>query len=98
MRVRGLVLALWLIGPFGLLNAAPAQVVSKSSIHPTDAVGVANREISNHLNSFAMIFGRCVWIPTSPMAALAAPRLFYGVGIISGADVAGSYGRKLVTA
>ena len=36
-----------------------------------------------------MIFGRCVWIPPSPKAALAALSLFYGVGIGSGADVAG---------
>ncbi|HEX2151569.1 MAG TPA: hypothetical protein VHG31_06180, partial [Stellaceae bacterium] len=80
---------LGLISPFGLLNAAPAQIVSKGSMRTTGDVAVASGEMSNHLNSFAMIFGRCVWIPPSPMAALAALRLFYGVGIGSGADAAG---------
>jgi hypothetical protein len=30
------------------------------------------------VNSFAMIFGRCVWIPPSPKAALMALSYFYG--------------------
>ena len=29
------------------------------------------------MNSFAMIFGHCVWIPRSPKAALAALSLFF---------------------
>ena len=33
------------------------------------------------MNSFAMIFGHCVWIPPSPMAALVALHLFFGVDI-----------------
>lgn len=40
------------------------------------------------MNSFAMIFGHCVWIPPSPKAALVALNLFYGIGMSSGADVA----------
>jgi hypothetical protein len=31
------------------------------------------------MNSFAMIFGHCVWIPPSPKAALIALSLFYGI-------------------
>ena len=89
MRVKDLVLALGLIGPCGLSNAAPAQIVSKDGVRSVGELGVAGAEIPNHLNSFAMIFGRCVWVPPSPMAALAALRLFYGVGIGDGADAAG---------
>jgi hypothetical protein len=33
------------------------------------------------MNSFAMIFGHCVWIPPSPKAALVALSLFFGIGI-----------------
>jgi len=40
------------------------------------------------LNSFAMIFGHCVWVPPSPKAALAALNLFYGLGIGGEPDVA----------
>jgi len=39
------------------------------------------------MNSFAMIFGHCVWIPPSPKAALIALNLFYGIGINSQPDV-----------
>jgi len=39
------------------------------------------------MNSFAMIFGHCVWIPPSPKAALVALNLFFGVGISSQADI-----------
>jgi hypothetical protein len=31
------------------------------------------------VNSFAMIFGKCVWIPPSPKAALLALSYFYGI-------------------
>ena len=89
MRVTSLVLALWLIGPCGLLHAAPAQVVSGDSVCSAGDAVVAGAEISGRLNSFAMIFGRCVWIPPSPIAALAALRLFYGVGVSDAADAAG---------
>lgn len=40
------------------------------------------------MNSFAMIFGHCVWIPPSPKAALMALSLFYGIGINTQPDVA----------
>lgn len=40
------------------------------------------------MNSFAMIFGHCVWIPPSPKAALIALSLFYGIGINTQPDVA----------
>jgi hypothetical protein len=31
------------------------------------------------MNGFAMIFGKCVWIPSSPKAAVAALAYFFGV-------------------
>jgi len=40
------------------------------------------------MNSFAMIFGHCVWIPPSQEAALVALSLFFGIGINSGPDIA----------
>jgi hypothetical protein len=40
------------------------------------------------MNSFAMIFGHCVWIPPSPKAALVALSLFFGIGVNSGPDIA----------
>jgi hypothetical protein len=40
------------------------------------------------MNSFAMIFGHCVWIPPSPKAALVALNLFFGIGINGGPDIA----------
>jgi hypothetical protein len=40
------------------------------------------------MNSFAMIFGHCVWIPPSPKAALVALNLFFGIGINSEPDIA----------
>jgi len=40
------------------------------------------------MNSFAMIFGHCVWIPPSPKAALIALNLFFGIGINSEPDIA----------
>jgi hypothetical protein len=42
------------------------------------------------MNSFAMIFGHCVWIPPSPKAALVALNLFFGIGINNEPDVAAS--------
>ena len=32
------------------------------------------------MNSFAMIFGHCVWLPPSPKAALLVLVYFYGMG------------------
>src|ERR1700746_967738 len=40
------------------------------------------------MTSFAMIFGRCVWIPPSPKAALVALNLFFGIGINGEPDIA----------
>jgi hypothetical protein len=40
------------------------------------------------MNSFAMIFGHCVWIPPSPMAALVALDLFFGIGIHTASEYA----------
>ena len=40
------------------------------------------------MNSFAMVFGHCVWIPPSPKAALAALGLFFGIGINGEGDIA----------
>ena len=45
-------------------------------------------DVARHLNSFAMIFGRCVWIPPSPKAALAAFSLFFGVDTRTEPDIA----------
>ena len=39
------------------------------------------------MNSFAIIFGHCVWVPPSPKAALVALGLFFGVGVTGEADV-----------
>ena len=39
------------------------------------------------MNSFAMIFGHCVWIPPSPKAALVALSLFFGIGVNSESDI-----------
>jgi hypothetical protein len=40
------------------------------------------------MNSFAIIFGHCVWIPPSQKAALIALSLFFGIGINSEPDIA----------
>ena len=40
------------------------------------------------MNSFAMIFGHCVWIPPSPMAALLALHLFFGIDIRTNSEYA----------
>jgi hypothetical protein len=40
------------------------------------------------MNSFAMIFGHCVWIPPSAKAALVALSLFFGIGINGEPDIA----------
>ncbi len=39
------------------------------------------------MNSFAMIFGHCVWIPPSPKAALVALNLFFGIGTPTQPDI-----------
>ena len=39
------------------------------------------------MNSFAMIFGHCVWIPPSPKAALVALNLFFGIGSTTQPDI-----------
>jgi hypothetical protein len=40
------------------------------------------------MNSFAIIFGHCVWIPPSPKAALVALGLFFGIGVNNQPDIA----------
>src|SRR5215813_1941666 len=40
------------------------------------------------MNSFAMIFGHCVWIPPSPKAALVALSLFFSIGVNGEPDIA----------
>ena len=40
------------------------------------------------MNSFAIIFGHCVWIPPSQKAALIALGLFFGIGIHGEPDIA----------
>jgi hypothetical protein len=40
------------------------------------------------MNSFAMIFGHCVWIPPSPKGALVALSLFFGIGVNGQPDIA----------
>ena len=40
------------------------------------------------MNSFAIIFGHCVWIPPSPKAAMVALSLFFGIGINTEPDIA----------
>ena len=39
------------------------------------------------MNSFAIIFGHCVWIPPSPKAALVALNLFFGIGTTTQPDI-----------
>ena len=39
------------------------------------------------MNSFAIIFGHCVWIPPSAKAALVALHLFFGIGINGQPDI-----------
>jgi hypothetical protein len=39
------------------------------------------------MNSFAIIFGHCVWIPPSPKAALMAFNLFFGIGTTTQPDI-----------
>ena len=42
------------------------------------------------MNSFAMIFGHCVWIPPSPKPALVALNLFFGIGTTTQPDITAS--------
>ena len=51
------------------------------------------------MNSFAMIFGKCVWIPPSPKAALLALSYFYGVaGVVPAAQYEDAIRDQLVAA
>jgi hypothetical protein len=43
--------------------------------------------VDRPMNSFAMIFGHCVWIPPSPKAALVALNLFFGIGATTQPDI-----------
>src|SRR3954449_4990582 len=40
------------------------------------------------MNSFAIIFGNCVWIPPSPKAAFVALHLFFGIGVSTDSEYA----------
>jgi hypothetical protein len=40
------------------------------------------------MNSFAIIFGHCMWLPPLPKAALVAFGLFFGIGINGEPDIA----------
>lgn len=82
------VLALWLITPLSLPSEAFADFSSNSRIPETGYILVDAPDLARHLNSFAMIFGRCVWIPPSPKAALAAFGLFFGIDTTTGPDIA----------
>ena len=82
------VLALWLIIPVSLPNMAFADFYSNGGIPRTGYTLVDDPDVAHHLNSFAMIFGRCVWIPPSPKAALAAFSLFFGIDTGTEADTA----------
>lgn len=84
--IRGQFLALALIVPFALSSAAFADSMSKSGL--TGYTVVDEADVAHHLNSFAMIFGRCVWIPPSPKAALAAFSLFFGIDTTTEPDIA----------
>jgi hypothetical protein len=70
--------------PFGLSSVAFAE---------NDTVETGNRVagepyVAHRLNSFAIIFWRCVWIPPSPQAALAGLSLCFGIGIRTEPDTA----------
>jgi hypothetical protein len=84
--IRRQFLAFVLIIPFGLSSVASADSVSKIGTRLAGYTVVNDPEVAHHLNSFAMIFGRCVWIPPSPKAALAGLGLFFGIGITTEPD------------
>ena len=44
------------------------------------------------MNSFAMIFGHCIWIPPSPKAAFVALNLFFGIGATTQPDITAAEG------
>lgn len=75
-------LAFFLSISFILSGVALAGSSAERSNSRTDS------DVAHHLNSFAMIFGRCVWIPPSPKAALAAFSLFFGVDTRTEPDIA----------
>jgi hypothetical protein len=79
--------ALLLINSFGVPSAALAD----PSVHgPAGDLAESRSDVAGHLNSFAMIFGRYVWVPLSPKSALAAFGLFCGVDTRTEPDRAGS--------
>jgi hypothetical protein len=81
-------LALVLIVPLGLSSVAFGDSVSKSNTRLTGYTVVDDPDVAHHLNSFAMIFGHCVWIPPSPKAALAGFGLFFGIDTTTEPDIA----------
>src|SRR5215469_5969054 len=84
--IRRQFVAVWLTISLGLMNVASADYAG--AIVPTGYTLVGETDLSHHLNSFAMIFGRCVWIPPSPKAALAAFNLFVGIATRTEPDIA----------
>jgi hypothetical protein len=86
--VRRQSLALLLIASFGLSSVAFAVSPAQRDTRQTGYALVDDSDVAHHLNSFAMIFGRCVWIPPSPKAALAAFSLFFGIDTRTEPDIA----------
>jgi hypothetical protein len=69
-----------------ITDRAMAVSAVRTRTVPPSLLGFSRAQVSGQapdssMNSFAMIFGRCVWIPPSPKAALAALGLFFGIGI-----------------
>lgn len=77
-------LALLLIIPFILSGVAFAGSSAEST---NGRAATGDPDVAHHLNSFAMIFGRCVWIPPSAKAALAAFDLFFGIDTRTRPDI-----------
>ena len=75
--------------PYGERKAAVRLRVPKRGILiPTDGEIIASNWLGEDIvNSFAMIFGHCVWIPPSPKAALVALNLFFGIGTPTQPDI-----------
>jgi hypothetical protein len=42
-------------------------------------VNVISDMLSRRMNGFAMIFGKCVWVPSSPKAATIVLAYFFGI-------------------
>jgi hypothetical protein len=80
--------ALWLFVSFGLSSTAFADASPGGDSRQPGYASAGAADVAHHLNSFAMIFGRCVWIPPSPEAAFAAFSLFFGIDTRTQPDAA----------